>query len=578
MVGWLVYIGVILAVSGLTGMHLGRFREAYTEMTGMMAGMTMGMLNGFVLGFASASAANSMFWGNLFGILLGLGLGIYFGRPGGLMGIMDGGMGGVMGGSMGAMLAVMIVFPEYGLFWTAVLLTVLYLFGMAGLVVLIERSAPGHAALHRLAPFFTRAMALEAEEVADEAQRSERPRGAQGARGARGARGAQRGSKSTAGGELSPLHVPDVPAQLPVQDERERKLVDYYALLGVPRSATPDDISEAYLMKMAEVEASGGDTLHERTAERLERGLEVLTDARKRAAYDLRLAEGQTSVRTGSAGSAGSAGSISNTFRDEGRDSKSADDRPDSHPPLGQKRAGSATLAATAQSDTRATRATQVTVATKATNQASKQPGPRQGNVQGKQGGQGKAAAQKQASRGAAGQQPARYAQKQRVQRPQYVRQRSLPISWVGGLAAVVILIALSWLGLGMANRMGFGAGTSSGPTQAKLGDMASTSHTGDLQLSVSLNPDPPQPGPTTFTLQVTDPAGQPVAGAQVRWSMDMTNMNMGPQNGQMTDLGSGRYQARGAFSMGGPWRISVEVSKDGQTLGSGYFNLQIHY
>ena len=142
----------------------------------------------------------------------------------------------------------------------------------------------------------------------------------------------------------------------------------------------------------------------------------------------------------------------------------------------------------------------------------------------------------------------------------------------------MVILIALSWWVLGMASRMGFGAGTSSGLTSAKLGDMVSTSHTGNLQLSLSLNPDPLQPGPNTFTLQVKDPAGQPVAGAQLRWSMNMTNMNMGSQDGQMTDLGSGRYQARGAFSMGGPWRINVDISKDGQTLGSGYFDLQIHY
>jgi hypothetical protein len=169
MVGWLLYIASVLAVSGLVGMHLRRFREAYTEMTGMMAGMTMGMLNGFALGFGAAAATNSMFWGNLFGILLGLWLGIYFGRSGGLMGVMDGGMGGVMGGSMGAMLALMVVSPAWAQLWTALLLMALYVLGIVGLVVLIERSAPGHAALHRLAPFFTRAMAQEAEEVAEEA-------------------------------------------------------------------------------------------------------------------------------------------------------------------------------------------------------------------------------------------------------------------------------------------------------------------------------------------------------------------------------------------------------------------------
>src|SRR2546425_9192083 len=164
-------------------MHLGRFREAYTEMTGMMAGMTMGMLNGFVVGFAFAVLAGlivagpsgagaygigGMFWGNLFGVIFGLSLGTYFGRAGGLMGIMDGAMGGVMGGSMGAMLAVMVRFEDWATLWTGALLTLVYMVGMVGLVVLIERSAPGHAALHRLAPFFARAIADEVAEESEE--------------------------------------------------------------------------------------------------------------------------------------------------------------------------------------------------------------------------------------------------------------------------------------------------------------------------------------------------------------------------------------------------------------------------
>lgn len=161
---WLIYGAVVLIVSGLIGLHLGKFREAYTEMTGMMAGMMMGMLNGFMLGYAAGAATATMFWGNLIGIILGLSMGVYFGRAGSLMGILDGGMGGVMGGSMGAMLALMVYFPEYGLYWTAVLLGVIYILGMAGLVALIEQSSPGHAALHRLMPMFTRAVAQEVAE------------------------------------------------------------------------------------------------------------------------------------------------------------------------------------------------------------------------------------------------------------------------------------------------------------------------------------------------------------------------------------------------------------------------------
>jgi hypothetical protein len=249
---WLVYGVAILAVSGLIGMHLGRFREAYTEMTGMMTGMTMGMLNGFLLGYCAASATNSMFWGNLIGILLGLALGAYFGRAGALMGIMDGAMGGVMGGAMGAMLAVMVVFPPYYLIWTAVLLGVIYIAGMVCLVVLIEQSAPEHAALHRLLPMFARAVAKEAAEEAEATAYT-----------------------SSSIHTTSPKGAPS-----------QRRLIDYYALLGVPADADEDEISKAYLEKL-----EGLTEADQVTAQRIERALAILTDPHKRRSYDRKLAD-----------------------------------------------------------------------------------------------------------------------------------------------------------------------------------------------------------------------------------------------------------------------------------------------
>ncbi|MEP6776665.1 MAG: J domain-containing protein, partial [Chloroflexota bacterium] len=243
---WIIYMVVVLAVSIVIGLHLGRFRIAYTEMSGMMLGMTMGMLNGFLLGYAAAALSNSMFWGNLFGILLGLGLGIYYGRAGGLMGVLDGGMGGVMGGSMGAMLAVMLTFPQWAQGWTIVLLTVLYVLGMAGLVALIEQSAPDHAALHRLLPMFTRAMAREAAE------------------------------------EVGASY------NITAQPSSHRRLVDYYVVLGVPRDASYDEITEAYLDRME------GAAESDQATARIERALVVLSDPEKRQEYDGRLQESDT--------------------------------------------------------------------------------------------------------------------------------------------------------------------------------------------------------------------------------------------------------------------------------------------
>src|SRR5437764_5932335 len=192
-------------------------------MLGMMVGMAMGMLNGFLLGFGAAAMVSSvgapgesMFWGNLFGVLFGLALGCYFGRAGGLMGIMDGAMGGVMGGAMGAMLAVMVAFPHDAQWWTAILLGVLYVAGMVGLVVLIEQSAPGHAAFHRLLPAFARTVAREAAEEAELTKRRASTKGA--------------------------------------MNRSERRIVDYYALLGVPTDASEDELPEAYLHRIDSVD------------------------------------------------------------------------------------------------------------------------------------------------------------------------------------------------------------------------------------------------------------------------------------------------------------------------------------
>ncbi len=47
-----------------------------------------------------------------------------------------------------------------------------------------------------------------------------------------------------------------------------------------------------------------------------------------------------------------------------------------------------------------------------------------------------------------------------------------------------------------------------------------------------------------------------------------MTSMNMGVQQGTATSQGSGNYAASGKFSMGGPWRVSTQVTMpDGKSM-----------
>ena len=82
----------------------------------------------------------------------------------------------------------------------------------------------------------------------------------------------------------------------------------------------------------------------------------------------------------------------------------------------------------------------------------------------------------------------------------------------------------------------------------------------GSSGISLSTNPDPLQPGPATFFIDVKDKSGKPVDSAKVSFDLNMTTMNMGTQQGDATSQGNGRYSAMGRMTMRGPWRVSTKV------------------
>ncbi|MFA5770669.1 MAG: FixH family protein [Patescibacteria group bacterium] len=79
--------------------------------------------------------------------------------------------------------------------------------------------------------------------------------------------------------------------------------------------------------------------------------------------------------------------------------------------------------------------------------------------------------------------------------------------------------------------------------------------------ISLSTNPNPLQPGPATFFIDVKDKNGKPVNNATVTFDLNMTAMNMGTQQGNATSQGNGRYSAVGNMSMRGPWRVKTTVT-----------------
>ena len=78
-------------------------------------------------------------------------------------------------------------------------------------------------------------------------------------------------------------------------------MADYYAVLGVPRDASDDDIKKAYrkLATQWHPDRNGGSREAEEKFKEIIEAYDILRDAQKRAAYDR---YGEAGVRGGGAG------------------------------------------------------------------------------------------------------------------------------------------------------------------------------------------------------------------------------------------------------------------------------------
>ena len=81
-----------------------------------------------------------------------------------------------------------------------------------------------------------------------------------------------------------------------------------------------------------------------------------------------------------------------------------------------------------------------------------------------------------------------------------------------------------------------------------------------NLGITISTNPNPLQPGPATFFIDIKDKHGKPVDTAKVSYNFNMTTMNMGEQQGDAEPQGNGRYSATTRISMRGPWQLNAKV------------------
>lgn len=94
--------------------------------------------------------------------------------------------------------------------------------------------------------------------------------------------------------------------------------------------------------------------------------------------------------------------------------------------------------------------------------------------------------------------------------------------------------------------------------------------------ISLSTKPDPLQPGPATFFIDVKDKAGKPVDTAKVSFDLNMTTMNMGTQQGDASPQGNGRYSATGRMTMRGSWRVSTKVTMPDGSIENKDFTVDV--
>jgi RND family efflux transporter MFP subunit len=94
------------------------------------------------------------------------------------------------------------------------------------------------------------------------------------------------------------------------------------------------------------------------------------------------------------------------------------------------------------------------------------------------------------------------------------------------------------------------------------------------LDITLQPRPDPPRTGDNVLEVTVRDASGQPVTGADVSvtfFMAAMPSMSMPAMRSaaRLQSVGDGVYRGTAQVLMGGRWDVTVDVTKDGQRLGS---------
>lgn len=88
------------------------------------------------------------------------------------------------------------------------------------------------------------------------------------------------------------------------------------------------------------------------------------------------------------------------------------------------------------------------------------------------------------------------------------------------------------------------------------------------VELSWSIEPQPPAVGPARLSLTLTEAAAQPVTGAAVKLEANMSHPGMRPVFGTAEEVAPGRYLVPFELTMAGDWILLVDAAlRDGRAL-----------
>jgi hypothetical protein len=98
-----------------------------------------------------------------------------------------------------------------------------------------------------------------------------------------------------------------------------------------------------------------------------------------------------------------------------------------------------------------------------------------------------------------------------------------------------------------------------------------------DVNVVLSVQPDPPGVGPSRLTISLTDAQGAPIEGARLQIKGDMTHAGMQPVLAEVEEGTDGQYETPFEWTMGGDWIVTVRAALPDGRSTTRQFNLTVN-